>query len=161
MDVHTVCLINGTTLYYVLAFYTSEYLLPFFTRCSSILCLFSCAAPAIGREGTTIGIRARSTWRYLCSSLIFRSSMVSSISAGGRLGWTPSWPRASWRKYYWRWRKSLKTWKKKLDRSWMREPWWLFSFAWQTKSWMSFLRRKQHSRCGSDFRTIIWKVVGK
>jgi len=63
----------------------------------------------------TIGIRVRSTWRCLWSSLIFKSSMVSLILASGRLGWTSSWLRAGWRKYYSGGRKSLKTWRKKLD----------------------------------------------
>ena len=61
VDIHTICLIGGTTLNCVLAFYTSEYLL-FSSRCSSILCCFHCVAPSIGHGGrpfTVIGIRER------------------------------------------------------------------------------------------------------
>jgi len=39
--------------------------------------------------------------------------MASSISAGDRLGWTSSLPRAGWKNHYSRGRKSLKTWRKK------------------------------------------------
>ena len=74
-------------------------------------------------EIITIGIKVRSTWRCLRSSVTFRSSMTSSILAGGRLGWSPFLPRAGWKKYYSGERKGLKTWKKKLGRSWMRKPW--------------------------------------
>jgi len=123
MDVHMICLIGETTLYCVLVFFYFE------ISSSSLL------------------IRARSTWRCLRSSSIFKSSMMSSISAGSRLWWTSSLPRARWRKHYSGGRKSLKTWSKKLGKSWMRKPWQLFNFAWRTKCWMNFLRRNQHSRC--------------
>ena len=52
------------------------------------------------------GIRVRLTWRCLWSSSIFRSSMVSSISAGDRLRWTPSLPRAGWKNHYSRGKKA-------------------------------------------------------
>ena len=82
---------------------------------------------------------------------------ASAISADGILGWTPSLPRAGWRKYYSGGRKSLNIWRKKFGRSWMRKPWQLFNFVWRTKYWMNFLRRKQHPRCGSDFKITIWR----
>jgi len=69
--------------------------------------------------------------------------------------------RARWRKHYSGKRKSLKIRRKKLDRSSMKKPWQLFSFAWRIKCWMSFLQRKQHPRCESDFRIIIWRSHGE
>jgi len=55
MDVHTICFIGGTTLNFVLTFYTLEYLfLSFSSRCSSILCCFRCTVPAIGRGGYSV-----------------------------------------------------------------------------------------------------------
>ena len=58
---------------------------------------FCCATPVDPVVGTTpeftiISIKVRSTWRYLRSSSIFESSIVSSISVGGRLGWRHSYP---------------------------------------------------------------------
>ena len=65
--------------------------------------------------------QSKVTWRCLRSSLKFRSSIASSISTDNRLGWTPSLPRASWRKDYLEVRKSLKIWRKKLGKSWMKK----------------------------------------
>jgi len=148
VNVHTICLISGTMLNCVLAFYTSEYLLLFFFSLLIDHVLLPLRHPSDWLWGNPfhknwyqsiqiviiiIGIRVESMWRYLRSSSIFKSLMVSSISAGGRLGWTPSWPKAGWRKSYSGGRKSLKIWRKKLDMSWVRKPWWLFSFVWWTK----------------------------
>jgi len=67
MDAHTICLIDGTMLNCVLAFYTSEYLISF-SRCSTILSLplhrpsYRCKSIWIMvATVTTIGTRTKST----------------------------------------------------------------------------------------------------
>jgi len=110
-------------------------------------------------EFTTIGISARSIRRCLRSSSIeerwchqfqqvtnydechpYRERVEESTTREG---------------------KSFKTWGKKLGRSWMRKSWQLFSFAWWTKCWISFLWRKYHPRYGSDFKPLSEEIVGE
>jgi len=105
----------------------------------------------------TIGIRARSTWRCLQLSLIFKSLMVSSILAGGRLGWISSWPRARWRKHYSGGRKSLKTWRKNLARvEWESLDCRSGLLGGRSVGWV-FYEENNILVVGSDFKTTIWK----
>jgi len=162
VDVH-ICLIGGIMLYCVLAFYL---LWNIFFSSSCCLCrscdLFSLRRSSRSGCGGAPWIhnnwyQSKVIWRCLWSSLIFRSLMASSILADDRLRWTPSLPRANWRKYYLGGRKSLKRWRKKLSRSWMRKPWRLFSFIDERSVGWVFLQRKQHLRCWSGFKTTIWR----
>jgi len=161
VDVNTICLIGGAILYCVLAFYLLWNIFFSSSRClSRSRGFFSLRRPSwSGRECvhefTTFGIRARLTWRSLRSSSIFKSSIVSLISADGRLGWTLSLPKAGWRKHYSEGRKSLKTWRKKLGRNWIRKPWRLFNVAWWAKCWVSFLQ--SNNVLIMEAKTSIWR----
>ena len=168
MDVHTICLIGGTTLNCVLAFSISELLFLFFMLHDNPVFSFS-AVPI-----PTISIRLQQLVSEHISSLQQLVSEQVNVKMSAikfdiqnfdgvinfsrwQIRMNASWSRASWRKYYSGRRKSLKTWRKKLDRSRIRKSWQLFNFTSRTKCWMSFLRRKHHPRRGSDLRIIIWR----
>ena len=132
------CLIGESMLNCVLTFYSSEYLFLLFFSLLVDPVLLPLRNPSNESWGKfIIIIRVRSTWRCQQSSVIFRSSMALSISTGDRLGWTPSWPRAGWRKHYPKGKKSFQD-MKELDEKALT----LISFAWRMECWISFLQSK-------------------
>ena len=152
MDVHTICLIGGTILYCVLAFYLLQNIFFFSSsRYLSRLCgLFPLRHPSRSGCGGVLPW-IHNNW-YLAYILFpnncYKSMINMKVSVikfdiqmfDGVINF--SWWQIRMnaifiqsglkKKYCSRGRKSLKTWKKKLGKSWMRKPWRLFSFAWRT-----------------------------